>query len=240
VARLCYGDGMELLPRLSPLGLPDYIAVILLVVLFTGIGWLVENPPKGRPSTSVLMGDYRRDWMRHFVTRQQKIFDATVITSLRQATSFYISGTMIALGAGIALVGNPERLILVANDLTIGAQAVVVEIKVIVVLLFLANAMLKFMWSHRLFGYCAVLMASMHNTEDEEAYRRTDQAAEVNVTGAKAYNRGLRSIYFALAALGWLLGPWTLMLTTAITALTVLRQEFASQSRVVISQRDEG
>lgn len=230
---------MELLPRLGILDWPDALAVALTVGLFLAIGWMVEHPPKNRPSVSLLMADYRREWMRHFVTRPQKILDGTVITSLRQATQFFISGTMLALGAGLALVGNPERLILVANDLNLRAQAVVVEVKVIFVLLFLANAFLKFIWSHRLFGYCAVLMSSMPNTEDPLAYHRAAQAAELNVTAARSYNRGLRSVYFALAALGWLLGPWTLMLATVLTSATLIRREFASESRAIVMQRVE-
>lgn len=33
-------------------------------------GWVIENPPSSRPSVSALMQDFRRDWMRTFVTRQ--------------------------------------------------------------------------------------------------------------------------------------------------------------------------
>lgn len=235
---MCYGEHMDLMLRLTSLGLADAAAVALLLVLFLGIGWVVENPPASRPSMSVLMAEYRREWMRHFVTRQQKIFDGTVITSLRQATSFFISGTMIALGGGIALMGNPERLTTIAEDLALENQATVIEVKVILVLLFLANAFLKFIWSHRLFGYCAVLMGSMSSAEDATAFHRAAQAAEINVTGARSYNRGLRSVYFALAALGWLLGPWALFGTTLITAGTLIRREFASQSRDIVMRRD--
>ena len=74
-------------------------------------------------------------------------------------------------------------------------------------LLFLADALLKFIWSNRLFGYCAVLMAAVPNdADDPRAFHRAAQAAEVNITAARSFNRGLRSVYFALAALAWLLG----------------------------------
>ncbi len=229
---------MDMLPHLAPLGTPDAIAVVLLILAFWLIGWLVEHPPVRRPSMSTLMADYRREWMKQFVVRQQRIFDGTVITSLRQATSFFISGTMIAMGGGLALIGNSDKLVLVAEDLTLATDAVVIEIKVIVVLLFVANAFLKFIWSHRLFGYCAVLMASVPNDASEQAYHRAAQAAEINVTGARSYNRGLRSVYFALAALGWLLGPWSLMVTTILTAGVLLRREFLSESRIVVMLPD--
>ena len=63
---------------------------------------------------------------------------------------------------------------------------------------------------------------------------RARQAAEINITAAKSFNRGLNSIYFALAALGWLIGPWALILATALTAGVLMRREFASQSRLVM------
>lgn len=226
------------LPRLSALSAIDVISVTFMATAFFVIGWLVEHPPASRPSMSGLMAEYRRAWMREFVVRQQKIFDGTVITSLRQATSFFISGTMIAMGGGVALIGNSEKLVLVAEDLTLAADAAVIELKVIVVLLFVANAFLKFVWSHRLFGYCAVLMGSVPSDASPLAYHRSAQAAEINVTAARSYNRGLRSVYFALAALGWLLGPWSLLATTVLTSSALLRREFASESRQVVMRPD--
>jgi uncharacterized membrane protein len=34
---------------------------------------------------------------------------------------------------------------------------------VALVVAFLANALLKFIWAHRLFGYCSILMAAVPN-----------------------------------------------------------------------------
>ena len=99
----------------------------------------------------------------------------------------------------------------------------------------LANALLKFVWSHRLFGYCAIMMAAVPNDyNDPMAAPRARQAAEINITAAKSFNRGLNSIYFALAALGWLIGPLELIAATVLTAGVQLRREFASQSRLVM------
>lgn len=223
------------LPDLSPFTPWDAAAVGLLMLAALVIGHAVEHPPAGRPSVTMLMAEYRHAWMRQFVTRSPRIFDATVIDSLRQGTAFFASACMIALGGGIALVGNSERIEGVAADLTLRIEGATVEIKVILVLLFLANALLKFIWAHRLFGYCAILMAAVPNDpEDAQAYPMAARAAEINVTAAGNYNRGLRSIYFALAAMGWLLGPVALAVTTCVTSGVLLRREFASTSRNVI------
>ena len=224
--------------HISALSTLDLIALALLFVLWIGSGWVIENPPKNRVSVSVIMQDYRHDWMRTFVTRQPRIFDATLIDSLRQGTAFFASACMIAIGGGVALIGNSERVAGLAADLTLEVPGVLIEVKIILVIGFLANALLKFVWAHRLFGYCSILMAAVPNDpEDPLAFHRAEQAAEVNITAAKSFNRGLRSIYFALGALGWMLGPIGLMVATGASAGVLLRREFTSQSRDVMLRR---
>lgn len=217
----------------------DAFAAACLLVLWWLTGFLVEHPPASRPSVSALMADYRRDWMRQFVTRSPRIFDANVIDSLRQGTAFFASTCLIAIGGGVALIGNAAQIEGLAQDLTLDAAGPEVEMKIILVLAFLANALLKFVWAHRLFGYCAILMAAVPNDPaDQLAFHRAGQAAEVNITAAKSFNRGLRSIYFALAALAWLVGAFPLIFATLVATFVLLRREFASLSRLIMMRRD--
>jgi uncharacterized membrane protein len=232
-------DGMDIPARLALFSSLDALAVGFILFAWITIGWVIEHPPASRLSVSVLMTEYRREWMRQFVTRQPRIFDANIIDNLRQSTAFFTSAAMIAIGGGVALIGNSDRLAGIAKDLTVPAPALVIEVKVLLVLFFVANALLKFIWAHRLFGYCAVLMAAVPNdAADPVAFHRASQAAEVNITAANGFNRGMRSIYFALGALGWLLGPIPLIIATILTTGVLLRREFASVSREVILQRD--
>lgn len=224
--------------HLGALGTPDLLAVLVVLLLWAGSGWVIEHPPARRPSVSLIMQDYRQDWMRQFVTRQPRIFDATLIDSLRQGTAFFASACMIAIGGGVALIGNSDRLRGLAEDLTIDPTTIQVEVKMILTLAFLANALLKFVWAHRLFGYCAVLMAAVPNdVTDPQAYPRAAQAGDINITAARNFNKGLRAIYFALAALGWLFGPWGLILAALAATTVLLRREFVSQSRDVMLRR---
>jgi uncharacterized membrane protein len=224
---------------LGPFSISDALAVILILLASAGIGWLIENPPAHRPSVTIIMQDYRRDWMVQFVTRQPRIFDATVIDSLRQGTAFFASACLIAIGGGVALIGNAGTLTRLAERLTLQADMGDIQLRVLLVLGFLANALLKFIWSNRLFGYCSIIMASVPNDPtDPLAPHRAAQAAEINITAAKSFNRGLRSIYFALAALGWLVGASVLIAATALCSAVLVRREFASHSREVMLQRD--
>ena len=223
----------------GPLPLLDAAALGWLLAAWLLASWLIENPPRRFPSVSLIMQDYRRDWMRTFVTRQPRIFDATLIDSLRQGTAFFASASMIAIGGGVALIGNAGAVQRLADDLPLAGTGPDMALRMLPVLGFLANALLKFVWAHRLFGYCSILMAAVPNDPaDPIAFHRAGQAAEINITAAKGFNRGLRSIYFALAALGWLLGPWGLMLGNTLATGVLLRREFASQSRRVILMRE--
>lgn len=224
---------MDLVDRLAPFGPLDSLGVLLLVLCWAGATWIIEHPPASRPSTSVLVARHRRRWMEHYVRRTVRIFDSQIITLLRQGSAFFASASMIAIGGGFALLGNAERLRGVAQDLTEAQDPVVVfEVKIVLTLAFAANAFLKFVWSHRLFGYVAVLMAAVPDDPDHpQAADTARRAGELNVLAARSYNRGLRAVYFGIASGAWLAGPLVLMAITLFTLGVILRREFASQSR---------
>ena len=230
---------MNPLARLDPAFTPyDSAAIAILFLSWALTGRVFEHPPARWPSVSHLMRDYRRGWMKEFVTRPSRIFNATVIDGLRQGTAFFASASMIAIGGGVAMIGNAPTLAGVAEDLTLMAEAAQLRIKIVLEVIFLANASLKFVGSHRLFGYCAVMMAAIPNDESHPlADSHAAQVAEINITAARGFNRGLHSIYFALGALGWLLGPMALMASTLLTVAVLLRREFVSVSRDVMLRK---
>ena len=217
----------------SPL---DALAVALTFALWALLGWMIESQSLSRPSVTILMQGFRRDWMREMVTRQPRIFDAAILSSLRQGTNFLASASMISLGGLLALIGNSERLLGVAQDLTLGGSpTMVVEVKLMATGIFLLYAFLKFVWSNRLFGYCTILMAAVPNDPgDPRAMPRAMQAAEVNIRAALNFNRGLRALYFSLGSLAWLLGPQALIAGAALVGTMIWSRDFASYSRRIL------
>ena len=213
----------------------DGIAVSLIILAWFGVGYAIDNPSAKHPSVSVLMATYRREWMRQHVTRDPRVFDALLVSNLRQAAAFFASTCLVAFGGGLALIGNPDRLTSVAQDLSLAAAPNIVwDVRIFLVLFFLANGLFKFVWAHRLFGYCAVIMGSIPNEVCDDAFSRAEKAGEINVAAARSFNRGIRAIYFALGALAWLLGPVPLMSATILTVAVLWRREFASHSRTVM------
>ncbi|GLK65971.1 DUF599 family protein [Paracoccus kondratievae] len=227
---------------LGPLSLADLAALGWLFLAWFSIGWATEHPPRDHPSVTVLMKAHRREWMRQFITRNPRIFDSAILTTLREGTAFFASACLIAIGGGLALIGNTDQLAGVARQFDLGhIPALKWEIKIVVALFFVANALLRFIWSHRLFGYCAIIMASVPNEpEDPRALPLAMQAADINITAAKSFNSGLRCVYFSLAALGWLAGPLGLFLSTVYVLFISWRREFASRSRRAIMKHVPG
>ncbi|SDE32877.1 DUF599 domain-containing protein [Limimaricola pyoseonensis] len=226
---------MEAFVQFTLLSPFDAAALALLVLGYWAIGWRIEHPGR-RPSVTVLMAEHRREWMREFVQRDPRIFDAQIVASLRQGTSFFASTCLLAVGGVLALIGNTEPLQGVAEGL--GGDmipALLWQIKLVPVALFLTHAFLKFVWAQRIFGYCSVLMAAVPNDPaDPRALPRAMQAAELNIRAAWNFNRGLRAMYFALGALAWLLGAGALALASLAVIYLLWSREFASVPRAVL------
>ncbi len=232
---------MQILDHMALLGPLDWAATAAIILAWFVIGWRIEHPGAKRPSVTVLMSERRRDWMKVFVTRDPRIFDSQILASLRQGTSFFASTCLLAVGGVLALAGNTEPLRGVAAEVTEMAVPVLIfQLKLALVALFLTNAFLKFVWANRVFGYCAVLMASVPNDpKDPATYPRAAQAAELNIRAAVNFNRGLRAMYFALGALAWLLGPIALMIATCVVVWVVWSREFASLPRSILLKDSE-
>ncbi|MBD3664880.1 DUF599 domain-containing protein [Sulfitobacter aestuariivivens] len=227
---------MNWLDRIALFEPLDFAAVALIFAFWAVIGWRVEHPAKDHLSVSRIMAEYRREWMRQMITREPRIFDAQTVATLRQGTSFLASTCVIAIGGTLALIGNAERVAGVAEDLTLMMHpAIFWEIKLLLVVFFLTNAFLKFIWSNRLFGYCSVVMAAVPNDPaDPQASVVAEKAGELNITAARSFNRGLRSMYFSLTSLAWLAGAIPLILAAFVTLIVIWRREFASHSRAIL------
>lgn len=212
----------------------DIAALAVFFACLVGMTWLIEHSPDTRPSTSRMMAYYRRRWMQEVPNRANRVVDTALLTTLRNGSAFFASGAMIAIGGIAALLGQTDRLVDVAADLAgeAAASRTTWEAKLLFLLALVVGAFLKFVWSHRLFGYCAVLMgATPENGSPDETAAAVERAAQLNISAGRSFNRGLRITYFTLAALAWFLGPVALILASLLTSAVIYRREFRSDSR---------
>lgn len=226
---------MEMSLLLQVIGWADGAALALLVGLWLWIGWRVEHPAAARPSVTVLMDGYRRAWMAEFARREARIFDATILSSLRQATAFFASTALLAIGGVLALLGNPAPLEGLASDIVGEASpALVWQSRLALVALFLVHAFLRFVWANRVFGYCSVVMGAVPQDDTPRAQALAAQAAELNIRAAYNFNRGLRSMYFSLAAMAWILGPVALAVAAVAVTAALWSREFRSTPGAIL------
>lgn len=226
----------EVFQFIAPFSLWDGLAVAVLFLCWPLIGWWVERGG-GKRSTHALINDYRIRWMQEMVHRENRMIDANILATLRQGAAFFTSASMIGIGGSVALLGKAGTLQAVAADISIelSAPRMVWEAKLMLVVALLASAFLKFVWSHRLFGYCAVVLASVPmDASNPNAARLAEKTAKLNAYASRSFNRGLRATYFALAALAWLLGALPFILATLATLAVLYRREFNSQSRAAL------
>ena len=112
----------------------DIVALVLLIRGVAGDRLGHRAPASRHPSVSALMAGFRREWMVQMVGRDPRIFDAQIVASMRQGTSFFASTCIIAIGGGLALIGNAERVAGLANELTLETDPTFVwEVKLLLI-----------------------------------------------------------------------------------------------------------
>jgi len=161
------------------------------------------------------------------------------MASLQNGTAFFASTSLIAIGGTLSLLHSNAEILSLVGDLPFGVPPTRLqwEAKTMGLALLLVYAFFKFAWSYRLFNYVAIMLgaappASEKDTPAAQAYAR--RAAAVCGDAGRQFNRGQRAFFFALAYLGWFVGPLPLIGTTAAVVVVMWRRQFDSKSRHAI------
>ena len=199
------------------------------------LGWLIDSSPWHRHTLSAAMKTQRREWMRQMAAREIRLVDANIITGLQQATSFFASTALLAVGAGFGL--------LTAADTIIGAfeQSVVhvqidrsaFYVKTAVLMGLYAYAFFKFGWAYRLFNYSAVMLAATPEAGKPGAEEAAQSVAEMNIAAASQFTHGLRAFFLAIAILAWFITWWTFLIAASVVMFALANRQFNSRARFI-------
>lgn len=216
---------------------PDLLAFAFFVLAWGGYHFAIEYG--SRSGLNVSMSEYRMRWMAEMSRRDNRIVDANIMTSLQNGTAFFASTSLLAIGASATLLRASEDAVKIAGDLPFGIPTtrLLWEVKVIGLLLIFGYAFFKFAWAYRLFNYAAVLVGATPSANSPDAAARaliSGRAGRMGVAAARHFTRGQRAFFFALAYLGWFLGPWTLMMTTAFVLVVMWSRQFVSDAHEAI------
>lgn len=210
-------------------------ALAFFLVAWWFLGWLIDHSPMHVRTLSAAMKAQRREWMRQMAGRTVRLVDANIITGLQQATSFFASTALLAVGAGFGL--------LTAADTIIGAfeqSFVHLEIdrpafyvKTALLMAIYAYAFFKFGWAYRLFNYSAVMLAATPEPGQPGVEEAAAAMAEMNIAAAGQFTHGLRAFFLAIAVLAWFITWWAFMAATIVIVAALANRQFNSKARFV-------
>ena len=82
----------------------------------------------------------------------------------------------------------------------------------------------------------------MAETERDRARaeRLAERIAEINIIAARHFNTGLRAIFLSIGYLGWFLGPYVFIATTAFVFMILMRRQYFSDARATVIEALEG
>jgi uncharacterized membrane protein len=220
----------------------DITALAFFATAWLGYGLAMERAVTSKRNLNALMNDKRQAWMERMVMRENRIVDTTIMVSLQNGTAFFASTSLLAVGGVLALMQSPDALLnLFGRMIADPAARRAWELKGIGLAVIFVYAFFKFAWSYRLFNYGAILIGAVPpwtEAERPETSVAARRAAAMNAVAGQHFNRGQRAYFFALAYLGWFVGPWAFMAATAAVLLVMWQRQFASDARAAVLIED--
>lgn len=222
---------------LSPL---DVLAVIWFGLAVIGYQNLSHIPFLEQRSIAGAVQRHRVAWMREMARRENRIADSHLMQQLGQGNAFFASTSAIAIGALSSLLGAGDKMHAMIEKLPfVGrTEPVVFDIKLLLLISVFVYAFFKFAWGFRLSHYCGIMIGATPEAGkgmSERSLKHADAVSALIGIAADHANRGLRSFYFAIAAMTWIFHPLLFMIATTWVLLILIRRDFFSKSRRVIA-----
>lgn len=190
------------------------------------------------PSLQGVLDELRKTWALRMVERDNRMVDVNLVRNLTRSSQFFASTTLLILGALIALLGYVQRAADVVSELPFAVEAShrLWDIKILLLVSIFVYAFFKFTWSIRQFGFCAIVVGATRKApaDPEECAQDIARAGLLVSFASSNFNQGLRSYYFAMAAMSWFLHPWLMMLITVWIVRVLYAREFRSRTLEVL------
>ena len=221
----------------------DLVAMLLFVACWVGYVYFALWYGKRVPSLHTCMDGYRREWMVQMIGRDNRMVDANVIPSIMRSSQFFASTTMLIMGALLASMGyvQPAQELVSGLPFTVKASARLLEIKMLLLVLIFVHAFFKFSWAIQQLNFCGILVAAAPKQplENPEQYAPViNRIARITSYAGSNYNHGLRSYYFAVAAMAWFLHPWLMVAASLWVIYVLYHREFRSKTLQALVDED--
>jgi uncharacterized membrane protein len=212
----------------------DLAGVLWFFALWLGYAQFADRRAKAQPSLMSVMSEYRREWWTRIIERELRMIDTSIVTNLGNSATFFASTTLLILGGLLALLGTTEKVSAVVRGLPFNARtsSELWEVKILLLIAIFVYAFFKFTWSLRQHNFSSVLIGAAPPVPQRAGQEQDfiERAAKLATSASESFNNGLRSYYFALAALAWFLNGWFFMGVTTWVVFVLYWREFRSET----------
>lgn len=224
---------------LQPTPVADLLALLWFGTLIC-VYWLVTRyEPLASRTIVAAVQRQREQWMRNMALRDNRIVDAQLLGSLSQGNAFFASTSAIAVGGLAAMMGSADKIQAMLQRLPfVAPPSVLWELKLLLLITIFIFAFFKFAWAFRLSHYAAIMIGStpiLGETSPGTCESHALSTARLIGIAAEHTNAGLRSFYYAIAAMAWFFHPLAFILVTTWVLLILIRRDFFSRSRRLLA-----
>ncbi|MCT6698372.1 DUF599 domain-containing protein [Rheinheimera sp. 4Y26] len=213
----------------------DLLAVLWFLLLWVGYTLFAKRKARTVSCLSFELRRKRTDWMRQMLTRDNKMADVALISTLERNVSFFASSSMLILAGLLTAIASSDKIAQVLLQVMpwLDHTDGLLQFKLLFLGLIYVFTFFQFTWSLRQYGFGGVLIGAAPDGKhlaEAEVQLYANRAAKVIDQAAHSFNYGLRAIYFSLAALAWFINVWLFMLSTVIVLLVMKHREFHSKA----------
>ncbi len=209
----------------------------LMVFLVAWIGYTLFARRKAKTSDCIArsLHQHRIHWMYEVMTREVRVGEAALLANLERNIAFFASTTLLVLAGVLTLFAQVEKLadVIATIPFALAPESHVIQVKLGLLAFIFVISFFQFTWSMRQYGFVNVMIGAAPidvKGRNENLKRYAEQIAVVQDQAAHAYNYGLRSYYFSLAAICWFIHPLALIIASILVVYTLYKREFTSKA----------
>ncbi|PKG80239.1 DUF599 domain-containing protein [Shewanella sp. Actino-trap-3] len=213
----------------------DALALTVFLVSWLGYTSFARRKAKTTNCIARVMHQQRIHWMSQVIAKEIRVAEAALLANLERNIAFFASTTLLILAGVLTLFSQVEKLEIVIGSIpfTASPNHALVQVKLALLAGIFVLAFFQFTWSMRQYGFVNIMIgaAPLDKTgTDKNMLGYARQMAVVQDQAAHSYNYGLRSYYFAMAALCWFLHPLAFIFANLFVVYTLYQREFNSRA----------
>ena len=214
----------------------DILALVWFLTLFNGYMIYAKKRSYQVTCLSSVLHLYRTEWMREMLIRDNRVADTNAVANLERGGTFFASTTMLVIAGLITLLSRSDTALDLLSELQIVNPLTRLEwdLRIVVMIVLFIYAFFKFTWSLRQYGFVSVMIGGAPQFTKNDDPRlieiNANRVAKMSSMAAANFNVGLRTYYFSIAVLGWMINAWVFMICTMIVVWVLYRREFNSST----------